>query len=81
MMKLNQLSYLCQILERHKIPATELLIKGKETNRLSFTMAKRYTERLERTCAQYDLRLTTSYDSFITRNKHRYHIEFRRTYL
>ena len=80
-MKLNQLGYIIQLLERHKIPATELIVKGKDSSRLSFTMNKRWDSKLTRLCVQYDMPLTRSYDIFQPKGKQRYHITLRRAYI
>jgi hypothetical protein len=81
-MKLNQLAYICQLLERQKIPATQLCVKGKNTSRVSFTLPVRYGNRLTKVCAQYNLKLSTSIDIFLPsidiflpQTQARYHIE------
>jgi hypothetical protein len=74
-MKLNQLAYICQLLERQKIPATQICIKGKNTSRVSFTLPVRYSTRLAKVCAQYNLKLSTSIDIFLPQTQARYHIE------
>ena len=79
-MNLADLAYLTQLLERNKISATELCVKGKNTSRLSFTMNKRWDNKLTRLCVQYDLTLDRSYDIFQSKNKQRYHITYRRAY-
>ena len=73
-MKLNQLAYITQLLERHKIPASQLVVIGKNSNRISFTLPKSYHNTLTKMCDRYNLKWSTSLDIFLPKTKSRYHI-------
>lgn len=77
-MNLTQLAYLCQLLERHKIPASQLIVKGKRSKRISFTAPRRYAERILKLAQDNNLAFDTSTDIFISKSKTRFHLTFRR---
>ena len=65
-MKLNQLSYICQLLERHNLRATQITIThGKSSNTLSCTIPKRQYTAAFRMCETHNIGFRPTIDTFL----------------
>lgn len=70
-MKLQHLQWALQLLERHKIHATQLTIKGKESDVLSFTAPRTQWGKLNTLAGHCNGEVRTTVDIFIPKNQMR----------
>ena len=70
-----QLSHIMALLLARKIEATQIIVKGKDTEKVSFTAPRIQYSKINKLCCDWNWGFTTTADKFISRLNDRYQID------